>query len=177
MRRGLGLVLARHIELSEMMQATLVMIGPDNREYITSAESTNGVGRTIPAFLILQSNHKLHKWALYNDLSDETSLRTSDYRYSNDGLATDLLRIFDKHSAKGHVGLYRLLIIDGYGSPLTYELWSYSNEHKIILFRLPLLSTYLTQPLDVGCFQPFKHYHTQAIDHTVRLGDVEFGKL
>ena len=29
----------------------------------------------------------------------------------------------------------------------------------------------------MGCFQPFKHYHTQAIDRVVRLGDVEFGKL
>lgn len=152
MRRDLGLILARHIGLSQMMQATLVMIDPDNREYITSAESTNGVGRTIPAFLILQSNHKLHKWALYNDLTEETSLRTCDYRYSNDGLATDLLRIFDKHSARGQVGLYRLLIIDGYGSHLADEFWSFSKEHKIILFRLPLLSTYLTQPLDVGCF-------------------------
>ncbi len=31
----------------------LVMPDPDNREYITSAESINGVGRAIPAFLIL----------------------------------------------------------------------------------------------------------------------------
>ncbi len=28
----------------------LVMPDPDNREYITSAESINGVGRAIPAF-------------------------------------------------------------------------------------------------------------------------------
>ncbi len=28
----------------------LVMLNPDNREYITSAESINGVGRIIPAF-------------------------------------------------------------------------------------------------------------------------------
>ncbi len=30
----------------------LVMPDPDNQEYITSAESINGVGRAIPAFLI-----------------------------------------------------------------------------------------------------------------------------
>ncbi len=140
------------------------MTDPDNREYITSAESINGVGRTIPAFLIFKGKHTLHKWALYNDLSDETSLSTSDSGYSNNNLAMDWLRHFDKHSEKGQVGLYRLLIMDGYGSHLIYEFWSYAKEHKITLFRLHLHSTNLTEPLDVSCFQPFKHYHTQAID-------------
>lgn len=55
----------------------------------------------------------------------------------------------------------------GYGSHLTYEFWSYAKAHNIILFRLPPHSTHLTQPLDVGCFQPFKHYHSQAIDRIV----------
>lgn len=155
----------------------LVMTDPDNRDYITSAETINGVGRTIPAFLILRGKHTLHKWAIHNDLSDEISLSTSDSGYSNDRLAIDWLKHFEKHSARGQVGLYRLLIMDGYGSHLTYEFWSLAKEHNIILFRLPPYSTHLTQPLDVGCFQPFKHYHTQAIDRVVRLGDVEFGKL
>ncbi len=64
----------------------------------------------------------------------------------------DWLRHFDKHSAKWQVGLYRLLVMDGYGSHLTYEFWSYAKEYKIILFRLPPHSTHLTQALDVGCF-------------------------
>lgn len=155
----------------------LVMQDPDNREHITSAESINGVGHTIPAFLILQAKHTLHKWTIYNDLSDEISLSVSDSGYSNDSLAMAWLRHFEKHSAKGQMGLYRLLIMDSYSSHLTYEFWSFAKEHKIILFRLPPRSTHLTQPLDVGCFQPFKHHHTQAINRVVRLGDVEFGKL
>ena len=130
----------------------LVMTDPDNREYITSAESINGVGRAIPSFLILQGKHTLHKWTLYNNLSNETSLSTSDSGYSNDNLAMDWLRHFEKHSAKEQVGLYRLLILDGYGSHLTYEFWSYAKEHKIILFHLPPHSTHLTQLLDMTCF-------------------------
>ena len=46
-----------------------------------------------------------------------------------------------------------------------------------MLFRLPPHSTHMTQPLDVGVFQPFKHYHTEAIDQAVRLGDTRFGTL
>ncbi len=73
---------------------------PDDQKYITSAKFINGVRRAIPAFLILQGKHTIHKWALHNDLSDETSLATSDSGYSNDGVAMDWLRHFDKHSAK-----------------------------------------------------------------------------
>jgi len=46
-----------------------------------------------------------------------------------------------------------------------------------VLYKLSPHSTHLTQPLDVGVFQPFKHYYTEAIDHAVRLGDYNFGKL
>jgi hypothetical protein len=30
------------------------------------------------------------------------------------------------------------------------------------------------QPLNVACFQPVKHYHRKAIDHTVMLGATGF---
>ncbi len=93
----------------------------NNQEYITSAEFINGVGHAILAFLILQDKHILHKWALYNDLLDETSLATSDSGYSNDRLAMDWLRHFNKHSGKCQIRLYRFFIIHDYGSHFTYE--------------------------------------------------------
>ncbi len=35
----------------------------------------------------------------------------------------------------------------------------------------------MTQPLDVGCFQPFKHYHAEAIDDAIRSGSGDFGRF
>ena len=55
-------------------------------------------------------------------------------------------------------------------------LTNFTSMHKNI-FRLSPHSTHLTQPLDVGCFQPFKHYLAEAIDNTTRLGEGDFGKL
>ena len=52
-----------------------------------------------------------------------------------------------------------------------------ATANNIVLFRLSAHSTHLTQPLDVGVFQPYKHYHAEAIDNAVRMGDSEFGKL
>ena len=70
-----------------------------------------------------------------------------------------------------------MLIIDGFGSHMTISFNNMATEAKIVLFRLPPHSTHMTQPLDVGVFQPFKHYHTEAIDEAVRLGDTKFGTV
>ena len=69
------------------------------------------------------------------------------------------------------------MIIDGYCSHLTYEFYDYAQKHCIELFHLPPHSTHLTQLLDVGCFQSYKHYHSEAIDNAMRAGAADYGKL
>ena len=60
---------------------------------------------------------------------------------------------------------------------MTIPFHNLATEKNIVLSCLPPHSTPLTQPLDFGVFQPFKHYHTDAIDKAVRLGDEKFVKL
>ncbi len=67
--------------------------------------------------------------------------------------------------------------MDSYSLYLNYEFWFYAKKHKIFLFRLFPHSTHFTQPIDVSCFQLFKHYHTYVINRILQLADVEFGKL
>ena len=50
-------------------------------------------------------------------------------------------------------------------------------EHDIIRFRLPSHSTHLLQPLDISVFQPFKHWHQQALHGAVQFVRFEFTKL
>ena len=69
------------------------------------------------------------------------------------------------------------MIFDGFGSHYTYEFYTFAKQLKIDLFVLPPHSTHITQPLDVGCFQPFKHYHTKAVDSAVRLESSNFDRL
>lgn len=59
------------------------------------------------------------------------------------------------------------MILDGYGLHFTYKFYEYTQKYHIELFQLLSHFTHLTQPLDVGCFQPFKHYHTKAIDNAM----------
>ena len=136
------------------------MTNLDNQEYITSTMSINRVGHAILVFLILQSKHILYKWALYNNFSDDISLSTNDFGYSNNNLAIDQLKHFEKQSTKWQIRLYCLLIINSYGLYLTYQFQFFAKEYNIILFYLLSHFTYLTQPLDIGYFQFFKYYHT-----------------
>ena len=69
------------------------------------------------------------------------------------------------------------MILDGYRLHLTYEFYEYEQKYKIEQFTLPPHFKYLTQPLDVAYFQPYQHYHSDAIDATMRIGIPEFGKL
>ena len=166
-----------HWVVSTHSRKSLLLTDSDNREYITSCECISVGGRDIPPMIIIAGAWVLEKWAQHNDLDDDILLTTSPTAYSNDDLALDWLKHFDKHSRKGQVGAWRMLIMDGYGSHMTFEFFTYAKRNKIELFRLPPHSTHLTQPLDVECFQPFKHYHSEAIDQLMRGGGSDFDKL
>jgi len=74
-------------------------------------------------------------------------------------------------------GRYCLLITDGYGSHLTFDLVLLVSQLDIIILLLPPHSTHLTQPLDLVCFAIEKHYHGKAIDDYVRHGKDAFTKM
>ena len=153
----------------------LVMTDPDNRDYITAVETISAAGAVIPPIVILAAKQILDKWAA-NDIEDNAQIGVSDSGYSNDDLALEWMKHFEKELAKVQQGDFRLLLMDGYGSHLTYEFWSYAKDHKIALWRLPPYATHLLQPLDVGIFQPMKHWHQEALDSCIRLGDSTFDK-
>ena len=62
----------------------------------------------------------LEKWAEENEFDEDILLATSPTGYSNDELALQRLEHFEIQSRKSQVGVWRLLILNGYGSHLTY---------------------------------------------------------
>ncbi len=112
-----------------------------------------------------------------NDLDVEILLLTSSIGYSNDDLAFKWLQHLDRESCKTQIGAWRLLILDSYGSHLIYKFYQYARKHSVELFALLPHSICFTHPYDVGCFQPYKHYHSKAINATMQIGIFEFAKL
>ena len=67
--------------------------------------------------------------------------------------------------------------MDGAESHTHSEFVRVCYSKNILPFCLPPHTTHLLQLLDVVCFQPLKHYHSEAIDAKVWLGDAKFSKV
>lgn len=67
-----------------------------------------------------------------------------------------------------------MLLIDNHGSHLTPEFILLANKNHIR--PLPFIAhlTHCMQPLDVGIFQPYKHWHDVAIQEAVAEFDLEY---
>jgi hypothetical protein len=74
------------------------------------------------------------------------------------------LKHFDKHTATGIRGLYRILVLDKHKSYESAEFQEYYKAYNIITLGLLPYSSYLTQPLDVRCFNILKQAYDQQIE-------------
>ena len=91
------------------------------------------------------------RWFTTTDIDEGTLLAVSDTGYSKDMLSLEWLKHFEWVSAQGQHSLYRLLLLNGYGSHRTKEFLNFCDNHKIIPFCLPLY-TCILQLLDVVVF-------------------------
>lgn len=73
------------------------------------------------------------------------------------------MKHFDRHTKERTVGAYRLLIIDGHESHQSQDFKDYCEEHKILTLYMPAHSSYILQPLNVGCFSPLKRKYRSLI--------------
>jgi hypothetical protein len=150
---------------------------PDNHESLTAIETISGDGHVLPPMLILSSTQHLEKWFFDGGLEDKTLVAVTETGYTNDDILLQWFEHFDLFSSKRLVGVWRILVSDGYGSHLGIDFIQQCWDKNIIPFCLPPHTTHLLQPLDVVCFQPLKHYHGEAIDRAVWTGDTEFTKV
>lgn len=149
---------------------------PENRQSLSVVECINGAGQDIPPMLIIAGVNILAPW-FNNDLAGDILLTVSDSGYADDWISLQWIKHFDKFSARRQQGVWRLLLMDGYGSHHTKEFLEYCEEKRIIPLALPSHTTHLLQPLDVCVFQPLKHWHAEAVNDAVQMGDETFTKL
>jgi hypothetical protein len=147
----------------------------NSRDYVTAVEAISAGGAVIDEMLILPG--KVHLERFYYDLQGEVLVGLSDTGYSNDELSFEYMKHFERQSRRSRVGAHRILICDGYKSHFTQELLTFCEFHLIHVFTLPPHTSYILQPLDVVLFQPYKHWHAQAVDQATRKGCSKFDKL
>jgi DDE superfamily endonuclease len=125
--------------------------------------------------LITRGSYIIERW-LAPDLPSDTLYATSESGYTNDALALEYIQYFDRLTAPRSRGARRLLLFDGYGSYLTVEVIRYCDNHGIILMALLSHTSHLLQPLDIGCFQLYKHIYKEEIERLIRRGEYTFDR-
>lgn len=143
------------------------MIDLENRNYITLIECISSASEIIPLMLLVSGVNILYKQCQHDNLDGDIVIDKTETSYANNDTAFEQLQHFIYHTQNKKRGAWFLLIIDSYGSYITLPFYNLTTENKIFLFCLPLYSTHFTQSLNVGIFQSFKHYYTDAIDKAV----------
>ena len=135
----------------------------ENRESATVIEASSASANVCPPFVIFKGKSLLASW-YEAAISSEKDMKigVSSTGYANDVRCLDWIKHFEKTTRGFRRGQYVLLLLDGFGSHHAIEFLKFCSEHDIIPLDFPPHSTHFLQPLDVGFFQPLKHYYSKA---------------
>jgi hypothetical protein len=91
--------------------------------------------------------------------------------YTNNDIVMQYLDHSIKYAKAGPEKPWKLLLLDSHESHHYKPFQLKAAEHHIKLFYFPSHLTHVLQPLDVGIFRPWKHYHKLAIQAALRSRD------
>ena len=101
----------------------------------------------------------------FSDTTNSCHIRitTSKNGWTDQNIATDYLRLFDKQTREKANGRTRVLFLDGHSSHDSLELVDNARNKNIKILAYPSHTTHVLQGLDVVCFARLKEKHAQKI--------------
>lgn len=175
---GFRIGIGRGDKVLALKQGKVFVPSETNRDYTTAVEAVSGLGKSIPPMIILKGWEHLARW--YTEevgFEKDVLIALSDSGYTNDELHLQWIHHFHRHSLRSQRGIWRLLLMDGFDSHCTRPFLEACDNFDIIPFLLPAHSSHFLQPLDVGVFQPYKHWYTQTVNKATRDGSGDFNKV
>ena len=152
------------------------VLQPGNREWVTTIESISAAGWALPPTIIFKG--KLYNQAWFDGLPGDWRFEVSQNGWTTDEIGLRWLqKLFIPSTNSRTQGRYRLLVLDGHGSHLTPQFDQICSENDIIPIYMPAHSSYLLQPLDIGCFAVLKRSYRGLVDQQMRLGINYIDKL
>lgn len=133
----------------------------ENQKSITIIKAISTTRQTIAHYIILTSKRRMQNW-LNLEFRPTTVLNMSDKGFTNNHISMQWLRHFIQETNSGLTAVKKLLLYNGHSSHNTNKFKQLA-EDNIVLYMFPPHLTHLMQPLDVGCFQTYKHFHKLAI--------------
>jgi hypothetical protein len=118
--------------------------------------------------VVVAGKNHLASWYQNSGFPPDWVISVTDNGWTTNEKGIEWIRHFDKHTKSRTTGVYRLLVLDGYKSHHSAEFEVYCKEHNIITLCMPAYSSYILQPLDVGCFSPLKQAYGRQIEEMMR---------
>jgi len=143
-------------------------VQPGNREWATAINCISGGGYSVPPFLLVKGQVHLASWYTESGIPHDWVIKPTTNGWTDNETGLDWLKHFDQHTRSRTVGAYRMIVLDGHESHLSFEFESYCKDNNIITISLPPHSSHLTQPLDVGVFSPLKRAYGDQINLFIR---------
>src|SRR5580692_15904 len=107
-------------------------------------------------------------------LPNKELILLSESGFTSDILSYRFLEHFIQHTSAGSDQPYKLLLMDNHGSHIMPEFVLLAIQNNIVPSSFPAHLTQCMQPLDVGIFQVYKHWHTKAIQSALETLDFDY---
>jgi hypothetical protein len=147
---------------------------PEDRRSVTVIEGVCADGSCIPPCIVVEGQVFLDDWFNSRQSGDELVF-TSQSGFSNAQIGIEWLKHFIKHSgAEENDSRVTILLMDNHSSHTSDEFVLLANKYNIKPYPFPPHCTHILQPLDVKCFNPYKHYHDKCIKKALRQGEVAY---
>ncbi|KAF5202127.1 Transposase protein, partial [Thalictrum thalictroides] len=152
----------------------LYTASPENRKSVTILETIYADGREpLPPFIIAPGVNIMENW-ITKELKGPESICCTPTGYINNEKIMEYADHLIKHTRAGPKKPWKILLLDSHESHCYEPFQLKCTESHIYLFYFPSHLTHALQPLDVGIFRPWKHYHNLAIQAALRSLDFEY---
>jgi hypothetical protein len=152
----------------------LYTASPENRKSVTIIKTILADRREpLPLFVIAPGKKIMDNW-INKKLIGTERIAATPTGYTNNEIALQYMDHLIKHSRAGPDKPWKILLLDGHESHRTDLFQLKAAENHIKLFYFPSNLTHVLQPLDIGIFRPWKHYHKLAIQNAIRSLDFEY---
>jgi hypothetical protein len=141
---------------------------PGNRDWTSVIECISGNCYSLPAFVVFEGQQIGASWTTGRNLDNQMVINVSENGWTTRDIALKWLDHFNKHTQTRLQGQYRLLILNGHRSHVSFDFIKKCESYQIIPLCLPPHSTHLLQPLDIGIFSPLAQaYKSRVQSHSV----------
>ncbi|RPA97609.1 hypothetical protein L873DRAFT_1690158, partial [Choiromyces venosus 120613-1] len=152
----------------------LYTASPENRKSLTIIETICADGREpLPTVIICPGEKIMENW-IQDNLTGAEVITVLPTGYTNERIALAWLDHFIKHAGTSPDQHWCILLLEGHITHCQNDFVIKCHENYIIPFQFPSHLTHVLQPLDVGVFCPWKHYHNKAIHDALHSLDMEY---